>query len=188
MRFETPPLTFLFTSAAALIVSHGLAIRAQSAAVTARMMFDAASVKVAIIPEGLTVSGDSFIGPGGDVQRLKRTGGPGTRDPGGIHYPLVTLRQLLNLAWEGSYSEIRSPDWLDTRAVAIDATMPAETTREQFREMLRNLLIDRFKLKYHVQAKEGSAGYYVVVPDAAPKKVPVETMVVDHMEKIPTGN
>jgi uncharacterized protein (TIGR03435 family) len=96
---------------------------------------------------------------------------------------------LLDLAWEGAYSEIKSPDWLLTRTVALDATMPRNTTKEQFREMLRSLLTERFGLKYHVEAKPAAAAYYLVTPEnSAPRKLNVEVMVIDHMEKSPTAN
>jgi hypothetical protein len=197
--FRFFPLSLLFKSIVVVVAfSHGLALRAQSPAATsvqkAHLTFDAASVKTAIIPDGVTISGDSIDGPTWDVQKLKRTGGPGTNDPGRIHYPLVSLRQLLYLAWDGLYSGIKSPDWLDTRAVAVDATMPRETTKEQFREMLRNLIIERFSLRYHVETKQGAGGFYLVVPTgspdlkADPTKIPVEVMVVDHVDRTPAEN
>jgi uncharacterized protein (TIGR03435 family) len=44
----------------------------------------------------------------------------------------------------------------------VDAVMPPETTKEQLRLMLRNLLVDRFKLVAHRETKEVS-GYSLVV-------------------------
>jgi uncharacterized protein (TIGR03435 family) len=73
----------------------------------------------------------------------------------------VSLKGLLTRAYE-AYFEIKGPGWLDTEAVEVEATMPPETTKEQFREMLANLIEDRFKLKYHVETKE-IAGYSLVV-------------------------
>jgi len=165
-----------------------IAICAQSQQADKRLTFDAASVKRAIAPDGVTVFGDTFDGATPEqIRKLKRTGGPGTGDPGRIHYPLVSLKQLLELAWEGSYSGIKGPDWLDTQTVAVDATMPPETTKEQFREMLQSLIIDRFKLTYHVADKAGS-GYYVLTPNETPKKMGAGVMTIDHMEKTPSAN
>jgi len=36
----------------------------------------------------------------------------------------------------------------------INATMPPGTTRDQYREMLMNLLVDRYHLKTHVEIRE----------------------------------
>ena len=35
------------------------------------------------------------------------------------------------------------------RSTDIDATMPPGTTKEQFQEMLQNLLVERFHLEFH---------------------------------------
>lgn len=126
------------------------------------LSFDAASVKPAMVPGGVTVSGTSITSSRReDFLRLRSTGGPGTNDPGRIHYPLVSLKGLLTRAYD-SYFEIKGPGFLDTEVVQVDATMPPDTTKEQFREMLGNLIIDRFKLKYHVETKD-VAGYSLVV-------------------------
>lgn len=173
-----------------------LQLAAQPASVPkSDLTFDAASVKSAIPPDGVTVIGSSITGMSPDAAlKFRRTGGPGTSGSGRIHYPLISLKELLNLAWDGVYAQIKSPDWLDTQTVAIDAVMPRNTTKEQFREMLRNLIVDRFNLKFHTEAKTAAGGYYLVVPNgdptikSEPKKLPVEVMVVDHMEKTPNAN
>jgi uncharacterized protein (TIGR03435 family) len=126
------------------------------------LTFEAASVKPAVVPGGVTISGNSMTASRReDFQRLRNTGGPGTNDPGRIHYPLVSLKGLLTRAFV-SYFEIKGPGFLDNEVVQVDATMPPNTTKEQFQEMLANLIIDRFKLKYHVETKEVS-GYSLVV-------------------------
>jgi bla regulator protein blaR1 len=127
------------------------------------LTFDVASVKPASVPDGVTLGGDGMrtARKGSGVQIPRNTGGPGTDDPGRIHYPLITLKELLGRAW-GSYFEIESPGWLDTQVVAVEATMPPDTTKEQFKEMLRNLITDRFELQYHTGTKE--AGGYTLSP------------------------
>jgi uncharacterized protein (TIGR03435 family) len=102
-----------------------------------------------------------------DFLRLRNTGGPGTNDPGRIHYPLISLKALLGRAFD-SYHDIQGPSWLDTDIVAVDATMPPDTTKEQFREMLANLIKDRFGLEYHVETREVAA-YSLVVAKSGPK-------------------
>jgi len=114
------------------------------------LTFDAASVKPAVVPSGVTISGNSMTASRReDFQRLRSTGGPGTNDPGRIHYPLVSVKGLLTRAFV-SYFEIKGPGFPDNEFVQLDATMPPDTTKEQFQEMLGNLIVERFKLKYHV--------------------------------------
>jgi uncharacterized protein (TIGR03435 family) len=130
--------------------------------------FEAASVKPATVPDGVNVDGEKMTAHRGtDFQRLRSTGGPGTDDPGRIHYPLVSLAGLLHRAYD-SYFEIKTPGWMDTAVVQVDATMPPDTTKEQFKEMLRNLIVERFKLKYHTEAKE-IAGYVLTVAKSGSK-------------------
>jgi uncharacterized protein (TIGR03435 family) len=50
----------------------------------------------------------------------------------------------------------------------IEAKIPAGTTHEQFRTMLQNLLIDRFKLAYHFE-KKGSDAYDLLIAKNGPK-------------------
>jgi uncharacterized protein (TIGR03435 family) len=64
--------------------------------------------------------------------------------------------------------QIRGPAWLDSAAFAVDATMPPQTTREQFRAMLQNLFAERFRLSSHLETKELS-GYRLVVAKGGPK-------------------
>lgn len=124
--------------------------------------FDAATVKPVAAPDGVRFMGNGAVGvrKGSGVQVPRNIGGPGTEDPGRIHYPFITLKEILKRAWD-SYYEIEGPGWLDSQVVAVDATMPTETTKEQFQEMLRNLITDRFGLKYHVASKE-ITGYSLV--------------------------
>src|SRR5262249_17142383 len=127
----------------AIGIVHAPPLQAQASADQKRLTFEAASVKPATPPPGLTVNGRGYTtGEGFDLSRYRNTGGPGTSDPGRIHYPLVSLTGLLKRAYPG-YFEIKAPDWADTDVVAVDATMPETTTKEQFVQMLRSLLADR---------------------------------------------
>ncbi len=108
-----------------------------------------------------------MMAEGADFSRYRSTGGPGTDDPGRIHYPLASLTGLLKRAYPG-YFEIKAPVWADTDVVTVDATMPTDTTKEQFLQMLRSLLADRFALKTHVETKE-IAGYALNVARGGPK-------------------
>jgi uncharacterized protein (TIGR03435 family) len=141
-----------------------LALTCGIAATQERLTFEVASVKPATPPPGVTVVGDSVSSDGVEFSRKRNTGGPGTEDPGRIHYPLISVTGLLKRAYLG-YFEIKSPGWADSDIVAVDATMPPSTTKEQFRTMLQNLLIDRFALKTHVEKKEIAGYALTVAPD-----------------------
>jgi uncharacterized protein (TIGR03435 family) len=129
------------------------------------LSFDAASVKLA-----------ASLGPGGgDGKTIRRKtgrdstgGGPGTDDPGRIHYPRVTLKNLMTNAWDVKNYQVAGPGWLDTEWFAVDAIMPPETTKEQFRVMLQNLLVERFRMTIHRETKELPI-YALLVASNGPK-------------------
>lgn len=109
------------------------------------LTFDVASVKPAAppVPDGR-----------GRIMMVGPSGGPGTKDPGRIHYPFMNLRNLLMTAYDVKNFQIVGPSWLDSERFEITATMPPETTKEQFRIMLQNLLAERFKMTVHRETKE----------------------------------
>jgi uncharacterized protein (TIGR03435 family) len=117
------------------------------------LVFEVASVKPAPPPKGM-ISGTS--------------GGPGTKDPGRVRYPYINLKYLLVAAYDVKVFQIAGPAWLDTERFEIDATMPSDTTKEQFRVMLQNLLAKRFKLIVHRETRELPM-YLLVVARNGPK-------------------
>jgi uncharacterized protein (TIGR03435 family) len=108
--------------------------------------FDAASVKPAPPP--------SPDGRGMIFLNAAPSGGPGTKDPGRIHYPFTTLKNVLTNAYNVKNFQITGPAWLDTERFDITATMPPDTTKEQFRVMLQNLLAERLKMTVRRETKE----------------------------------
>jgi uncharacterized protein (TIGR03435 family) len=62
------------------------------------------------------------------------------------------------------------PDWFRREMYDVIARVedPSAATQEQLTHMLRNLLADRFKLKFHYETKE-IAGYDLVPADKGPK-------------------
>lgn len=124
--------------------------------------FDAASIKPAAMP---TPGRAMMTGP---------TGGPGTQDPGRVHYPFISLKALLLSAYDVKAYQIQGPAWLDMERFDVNATMPPETTKEQFRAMLQNLLAERFKLAIHRETKELPM-YSLVVAKDGPKMKASET-------------
>src|ERR1700722_476292 len=93
---------------------------------TDKLTFDAASVKPATPPK-----------PDGRgmIMMQPPSGGPGTKDPGRIRYPYMSMKNLLMTAYDMKSFQIVGPAWLDTERFEIDATMPPDTTKEQFHAM-----------------------------------------------------
>jgi uncharacterized protein (TIGR03435 family) len=129
-----------------------------SCAAFAQPSFDAASLKPA---------GPRVPGPGGGL-----TGGPGTADPGRISGSRIPLGVLLGVAYGVNNDQISGPGWLydfsDSHVVAITATMPSDTTREQYQLMLQNLLKERFHLTLHHENRD-FPGYDLVLSGGGTK-------------------
>jgi uncharacterized protein (TIGR03435 family) len=159
----------------AAIVAMGLPLAYVIAAAQERLTFEAASVK--------PVEAGGIGGGGAGGRAIKRktaadrprryeepTGGPGTSDPGRIHYPMVSARFVLTKTFGVNDFQIAGPDWLDRERYDIDATMAAGTSLEQFRTMLQNLLADRFQMAAHRETRE-SSGFALVVGKGGPKLI-----------------
>jgi uncharacterized protein (TIGR03435 family) len=93
--------------------------------------------------------------------RPDASGGPGTKDPGRIHYANTTMQTLLLTAYDLQSYQLAGPGWLDTERYDIDAVPPPGATKAQSRVMLRNLLAERFQMKVHRETRELS-GYALV--------------------------
>jgi uncharacterized protein (TIGR03435 family) len=109
------------------------------------LSFDAATIKP-FVPQ--TGRGGRLFFFGGS------RGGPGSSDPGRIQYPATTLKNLLTIAYHVKDFQVSGPGFLDTERFEIQATMPPETTKEQFQIMLQNLLAERFKVAIHRETKD----------------------------------
>jgi uncharacterized protein (TIGR03435 family) len=139
--------------------------------------FDVASVKPAIPP---TPDGRGMMRIAGP------SGGPGSKDPGRIRYPYMAMKNILMNAYDVKNFQIVGPSWLDTERFDITATMPPDTTNQQFRVMLQNLLAERFKLTIHRETKELPM-YSLVVAKGGPKmKESVEVPAVKDDGEPPT--
>ena len=119
--------------------------------------FDAASAKV-FAPQ--------------DSTPLGQRGGPGTSDPGRITFGRITLMPLLAKAYGVPTDQISGPAWMSDfmgpNQYSITATMPPDTTNEQFQVMLQNLLMDRFQMKVHHETRN-FPGYELTVAPGGPK-------------------
>ena len=99
-------------------------------------------------------------------------GGPGTDDPGRIHLCCVGMFSLLMRAYDVEIDRIDAPSWvmdnMGANLYQLDATMPAETTREHFQGMMQRLLEERFHLEMH-REKRNFPGYELVVAEGGAK-------------------
>lgn len=89
-------------------------------------------------------------------------GGPGTDDPGLWRCTNATISMLVMRGYDTRRYQLISPDWTFNANYEITGKLPPDTTKDQFREMIRNLLADRFKLQFHWGKKE-MAMYDLVV-------------------------
>ena len=76
-------------------------------------------------------------------------GGPGTEDPGRITYRNVTLRNMLEAAYDLRSYQIIGPGWIDSQRFDVTATIPKGTSVEEFRVMLQALLRERLRMTVH---------------------------------------
>ena len=106
--------------------------------------------------------------PTGRGMMVGGNGGPGTKDPTRINYVNMTLSGLVTLAYDLKRYQYTAPSWMETERFDITAKIPAGATREQFREMMQNLLKERFKLEVHREPKEMS-GFQLLVAKNGPK-------------------
>ena len=83
----------------------------------------------------------------------------------------TSLSNLIVRAYGLDVDQLKGPSWLTdsvNSGYAINATMPASTTQEQFCGMLRNLMVERFHLTFHYE-KQPRPGYELTVMPGGPK-------------------
>jgi uncharacterized protein (TIGR03435 family) len=89
---------------------------------------------------------------GGFIRGCK--GGPGTGDPGLWRCTNATIGMLVMRGYDIKRYQLTAPDWMANANYEISAKLAPDTGKEQFREMIRNLLSERFKLEFHRTKKE----------------------------------
>ncbi len=102
------------------------------------------------------------------IHRVRRSGGPGTRDPERFTCERCSLSSLLVQAFRIRSYLLSGPSWLNSEEFDVAAVVPKGVTRDQFRIMLQNLLVERFKMKSHRDKKEMEV-YQLVVGKGGPK-------------------
>lgn len=96
------------------------------------------------------------------------TGGPGSSDPERITFEAATMEVLIQSAFDLMPYQISGPSWIRTERYAVTAKLPPGTTGEQLRQMMVNLLAERFGLVYHQQMKD-FPGYAIVATKGGSK-------------------
>ena len=94
---------------------------------------------------------------------------------------------LLTTAFGMEEDRILGPDWASSERYNIAAIVPQGETKEQIPATLATLLTDRFSLTLRHETKELTA--YVLSPALGltiqSKKMPVDVIVIGHVEKMP---
>jgi uncharacterized protein (TIGR03435 family) len=109
-----------------------------------------------------------------DAASLKPSGPQGVRmerrDPEMYSFSGATLWDLLFKAWDlvDYEQQIVGPGWLRDDSFDIIAHFPQGTAKEDFRAMLRNLLVERFGLVVHTETRDLRV-YALVVGKNGPK-------------------
>jgi uncharacterized protein (TIGR03435 family) len=99
-------------------------------------------------------------------------GGPGTKDPGLFSVTGLTLLSIVMNAYDVKVGfQFVGLPWMDIERYTIRAKVPPGSSHEEFLEMLRNLLVDRFDLKTHHEVRMMS-GYRLVVAKGGSKLMP----------------
>lgn len=72
-----------------------------------------------------------------------------------VRFDYLSVRDCMRIAWQIKDFQIIGPDWVAADRFNITAKVPeGGASEEQVREMLRNLLMDRFKISFHNDKKE----------------------------------
>jgi uncharacterized protein (TIGR03435 family) len=92
---------------------------------------------------------------------------------GQIVFTNVSLKRLIDRAYNVKPFQVTAPDWTDSVHFDISAKYPPDVKDDDRKLMLRTLLEDRFKLAVHKETKEVQ-GYELVVSKKGFKLKPVE--------------
>jgi uncharacterized protein (TIGR03435 family) len=71
-----------------------------------------------------------------------------------VRFSALTLRDYVGIAYGVRARQVTGPDWISTTRFEIAATMPEGSNSEQLDDMLKALLIERFKLQAHKESRE----------------------------------
>jgi uncharacterized protein (TIGR03435 family) len=139
--------------------------------VAAGQTFEVATVKIAD-PNGSRIPAAILDTPAGEDLRFQ--GGPGSSTPTRIDYTGVTLKSLVQRAYNVKAEQVSGLGSRNER-YDIAATMAPATNAEQLRLMLQQLLAERFQLSLHRETKTMRV-YLLTVAKGGPKLKPAEKL------------
>jgi uncharacterized protein (TIGR03435 family) len=90
--------------------------------------------------------------------RYSARGGPGTSRPTHFECRGCPLALLIAKAYDLELYQVSGPNWIEDDLFEIAATLPENTSIEQFHRMLQSLLVERFRLKIRRETRD-SPGY-----------------------------
>jgi uncharacterized protein (TIGR03435 family) len=105
------------------------------------------------------------------------------RDPNGRFHADFSVETYIEFAYKlwltGEQRQVMLagvPGWVKTDRYAIEATAPLNATKDQYREMMKTLLAERFGLKIHFEEKEMPVLEMVLIKPVTPgpKLIPHE--------------
>jgi uncharacterized protein (TIGR03435 family) len=108
------------------------------------------------------------IKPSGPQSIRGWEGDPGTSDPVVYRYGRATLQDLIGVAFDVQLFQISSSIPLDRETFDLIARIAPGTAKPEFRMMMRNLLMDRFRFRFHVETREFTA-WILTVAKTGPK-------------------
>jgi uncharacterized protein (TIGR03435 family) len=119
-----------------LITMSAVTLAAAPQAASVKVQFEVASIRP-ITPE---------VGAGAAVTA-------GVRIDGVQLHASMPLRAFVSVAWQAHPWQFEAPEWMSSQWYEISATLP-EGHAKDIQEMLQALLIERFNMKTHREAKE----------------------------------
>jgi uncharacterized protein (TIGR03435 family) len=128
----------------ALTILYLTATHAYGQSSTEPLRFEVASVK----PSPPMDTGNFFSRSGPNANRYSATN--------------ATLRTMLLFAYQLKDYQLQCPGWMETERYDVNAKAPEGTAPPQIREMLQNLLLERFKMTVHREQRDATV-YFLTV-------------------------
>lgn len=86
----------------------------------------------------------------------------------------VSLKLMMTVAYRVNFEQISGPDWISDELFDVNAQAEQPATIEELHVMLRNMVVDRFRLRMHIETK--TRAIYVLSADQGGVKLkPSET-------------
>ena len=105
----------------------------------------------------------------------EQIGGGISLNPDGTGYKasVMTVKLLISAIYRIPVSQIQNaPDWTGNDMYSIEAKADKQYPLDELQTMFRNMLADRFKLRFHIERKEGNA--YLLTIDKGGLKMKTE--------------